>query len=463
MVEGQSATRIPFLVRSCLRQVTSKGQPYLKLSLVDRTGQIEGVAWENPDQLKLSLLDGSLAAVTFRVGSYNNSLQLTVSSAKSLDWADYDLGDFVTASRRSREEMERELREIIKGLQDPHYRSLVDAALAHPKTRDFWTIPAAKAFHHAYQRGLLEHTLSVAQLAVLVARHYGQVLNGDLLVAGAILHDVGKCWEFTPGPVTDYSTSGRLLGHLHMGAMFLGEVAAGLSDFPEDKLLLLRHLLVSHHGVPEFGSCPVPQILEGIALHQLDDLDGKLNGVGAFIQRDLRAQNKSSGWTVLNRLLNNYFLASPGVPLWGEGPTAADEGLVVPEPASYAQTGPPVDSGPVSAPAAFPRPEPPSYAQPGPPVDSGPVSAPASFPRPASPSYAQTGPFADFRPTPVREYPWEGAWSEPDPLDQDFSTPASPEALADQVKATPAVPAREPKPEPGPKANSPGPGKGSLF
>jgi 3'-5' exoribonuclease len=310
---------IQLMVISQKRLTAKNGKPYLNLVFGDRTGRIPAKVWDAVDQLEPLLAVGQVASIRGEVSLYDGAPQLTVRSVGPLNQSSIILDDFAPAAKRDLEELTQEFTSLVDQIKDPDYRRLVVAVFKSPKVGDFWRSPAAKSFHHSYVRGLLEHTVTVGHLAAFVAKLYAPCLCGDLLLAGALLHDVGKCWEFSQGLATDYTTAGRFLGHLQMGAMFLGEVAADLGDFPEDKLLLLRHLLVSHHGEPAFGSPQKPKILEAIALHQLDDLDGKLNGVGDFIREDLSKRQLGPGnWTAYHKLLGDYFYALPGVPLWGE-------------------------------------------------------------------------------------------------------------------------------------------------
>ncbi|MDR1085113.1 MAG: HD domain-containing protein [Deltaproteobacteria bacterium] len=326
LAPGQEVS-LPLLVKVCSRQISSRGVPYLNLVLTDRTGSLFAKVWDSADQLKVRLAAGTVAQVQGQVQLYQGQLQMIVRWAEPVDWAEVSADDYVICSRRSLESLTLELDGILAGMTDPDYKLITQKALRHPKTGMFWSGPAAKAFHHAYQRGLLEHTVSVAKMAEMVAGHYGPVLDSSLLVSGAILHDIGKVWEFSQGPAADYTTPGRLLGHLYLGAEFLKEVASELTDFPAEKLLLLQHLLVSHHGEPNLGSPQKPKILEAIALHQLDDLDGKLNGIGAFIrqEQELNENPASPGqgpretgqWTSYNKLLGEYFYKTPGTEKWG--------------------------------------------------------------------------------------------------------------------------------------------------
>ena len=170
----------------------------------------------------------------------------------------------------------------------------------------FFRLPAAKSLHHAHLHGLLEHSLSVGRLAARAAEHYPR-LNAGLLTAGALLHDLGKVWELSPPPRVDYSTLGRLKGHVVMGAEFIRKLAGELGDFPAAKLDLLEHLILSHHGEPEFGAPVRPQLLEAITLHHLDNLDAKLEAVGAFLDDGV----DPAGWSPYHRLFGGHFRRTP--------------------------------------------------------------------------------------------------------------------------------------------------------
>jgi 3'-5' exoribonuclease len=318
---------MPLLVKSCRRQISNRGEPYLSLELSDRSGEISAKVWEGADQLKTRLTEGSVAVVRGLVQSYRNLPQLVIRWAESVEWSDVNHRDYLPSSTRSAESMTKDLLALIARISDPDYRLLTEKVLAHPRAQEFWSTPAAKSFHHAYLGGLLEHTLSVAQMAAMVGSHYGSCLDGSLLLAGAILHDVGKIWEFSHGSVTDYTTSGRLLGHLVLGVLFITEVGQELPDFPKDKLLFIQHLIASHHGQLIHGACQTPKLLEAVALHQLDNLDGKLNGIGAFINKDIGQQVSPSPWTSYNHLLEDYFCQTPGTSRW-DGSGAADDPLV---------------------------------------------------------------------------------------------------------------------------------------
>jgi len=309
----------PFLVLSLGRGRTSRGGLYLNVELGDRSGRIQAKVWDEAEAMAGRLAEGTVALIRGYVDSYRGSPQFIIRAARPLEPEEFDWPDYLKAAPRPAAEMKAELWALVESLPDADYRRLVSAALSSPRVGDkFYLSPAAKNFHHAHLHGLLQHSLSVGRLAAGVAGHYPR-LNPSLLVAGALLHDLGKIWEFTPPPKVDYSSLGRLKGHLVMGSEFLADVAAELDDFPEEKLALLQHLILSHHGEPEFGAPVRPQLLEALVLHHLDNIDAKVEAIDAFLDQETDAE----GWSAYHRLLGSYFRRTPEFP--PTGPPEPDE------------------------------------------------------------------------------------------------------------------------------------------
>jgi 3'-5' exoribonuclease len=307
-----TALAAPFLVASREDLVTVKGTDYLKLELADKTGRIPARVWDDTEALGQVLTLGAVCQVTARVDSWKGRVQLAVIGAAPLAESDYDPSDIVKGPPEPLEGLKEKVLQLVGSIEDPDIRALLRETLSRPETAGFWTSPAAKKFHHAYPGGLLEHSLSVARMAMLVAGHYGRAVNRDLLVAGALLHDVGKCQELLGGPAPDYTTEGRLLGHLVIGASILEKAAAALPGFPEEKLLLLRHLLLCHHGEKELGSPVTPHIVEGLILHHLDNLDAKMNVMASSVAEELGGRPME--WTEFNRAADTFILSTPR---WG--------------------------------------------------------------------------------------------------------------------------------------------------
>jgi 3'-5' exoribonuclease len=305
------------MVTEVFQGKTKKGSDFLALTLSDRTGSIKAKHWEANSELVAKLTKGSIFNFQCKLDSYDNALQLIVSSPKKLPEPP-DLSDYVSSPKLPLDKIKEELFSIINTIADDDLRSLVLTALARPESEGFFTWPGASKIHHAYPGGLLEHTLSVTKLADFVSGQYKQELNRDLLLAGAILHDLGKCWEFSSEPFGDYTIRGTLMGHLTMGALFLELVADSQPNFPQDKLLLMEHILLAHHGQLENGSPVTPKIIEALVLNYLDELDARINRLGKFIQEETDGVKMT--FTSYDKYSSTKYLSTPK---WNEEKTAA--------------------------------------------------------------------------------------------------------------------------------------------
>lgn len=299
-----------YLVKAKKRGATKKGDPYLSVTLADRTGDIEAKIWERVEELDSLFKEGDVLEVDAGAGSYMDQVQLTISGL-SVPAESVDPCFFLESCTRDTAEMLASLRNVLKKITNPHLKTLVDRFLSdHLLMTLFKRAPAAKNFHHGYLGGLLEHTLSVCEMILPVASHYPE-LDQDLLLAGAFLHDIGKVKELAFERKIDYTDEGRLLGHIVLGVSIVEEKLGTIKSFPSELALRLKHLILSHHGEYEFGSPKRPKFLEAFALHLMDDLDAKMNGLGRFMKRD----RQDGSWTDFNRLFGRYFLkASPESP-----------------------------------------------------------------------------------------------------------------------------------------------------
>ncbi|VEN74947.1 HD family phosphohydrolase [Candidatus Desulfarcum epimagneticum] len=279
------------------------GEPYLNVTLSDRTGTLKGVAWDNVAEIRDAVSSGDIVFVTGRVSEYRGSLQAVVADMKAASPYDRDPADFLPATDKDIEAMFSRLKKVLSAIETPHFKRLLDAFF---EDEDFAPVfkaaPAAKSMHHAYIGGLLEHTLSMCLLIDKIGRHYAGI-NTDLLLVGAALHDIGKIREFEWTTRIDYSDKGRLVGHIIMGCAMIDERIARAGDFPEKDAVLLRHMVAAHHGSREFGSPEPPKTLEALLLHMVDDMDAKMNGVREFIMK----QDPDESWTPYHRLLERHF------------------------------------------------------------------------------------------------------------------------------------------------------------
>jgi 3'-5' exoribonuclease len=227
---------------------------------------------------------------------YQNRAQITVHRLRRLEEHEVDPNDYFPCSARDPEQMFAELLQIIDAIENPHLRSLLQVTFADERITNLYKIaPAAKSVHHACRGGLIEHVLSLCGLCRLVASHYSDV-DHDLLLTGAILHDIGKIDELVYRRSFSYSTEGQLLGHIIIGLRLLGNKLDQLQDFPPELRTLVEHMILSHHGELEFGSPKVPVFMEALVLHHLDNLDCKIEAVRNAIKRDPLVDGEFTGW-----------------------------------------------------------------------------------------------------------------------------------------------------------------------
>ncbi|PIE65322.1 MAG: metal-dependent phosphohydrolase [Desulfobacterales bacterium] len=308
LTEGESVADL-FMVKTARLGETRTGKAYLALTLGDRSGEINGPVWENAEKLKDVCKPGNVVQIQGQVQVYRDSLQLRIERVLPVDADSCDLGLFIQSSRRDQAAMEEELQKLVRGIKNPYLKSLLDRIVRGAETGEqFQLSPAAKGLHHAYHGGLLEHSLSVATVASMLASHYPGI-DRDLVVAGALLHDIGKISELDHNSgVVDYTDIGRLKGHLVIGCELIGREAALVPGFPESLLTKLQHLILSHHGRLEFGSPVVPMTPEAILLSFIDDLDAKMN---LFEQLRRKMKTKECHWSEYQRSLDRFLLLSP--------------------------------------------------------------------------------------------------------------------------------------------------------
>lgn len=330
----------PFLVRDKIMAMAKNGKPYMTLKLIDRSGELEARVWDRVDEFGDLFAKDDFIRVQGKASVYLGKMQLVVQELSRLADDQVDLADFLPVAQRSGAEMELELRAKVESMQPQgELRRLLEAFLADEDfLRHYRTAPAAKSMHHVYLGGLLEHSLAVADLADDICRRY-PTLNRDLLLTGALLHDVGKVAELCYARSFDYTDAGKLLGHIVMGVEMVDAKARQIPEFPAEVLVLVKHLLLSHHGQYEYGSPKRPKTLEALVLNFIDDMDAKIDGVRTHIERE---PDNPSTWTSYHRLYDRYFF---------KGAPSADpsRGRALTEPPAKAVN---------PAPAASPRPQP---------------------------------------------------------------------------------------------------------
>lgn len=263
------------------------GDSYLKITLADKAGTVEAKVWDNVDQINGAAKSGEFVHVIGSVSEYRGTPQVTITSLTLCDRAAMDPADFLPKTARNVDAMFERLRKTVdECVGDEHIRALLNAFFDDEVFADrFKLAPGAKKMHHAWIGGLLEHTLSMTVLAKEIAKHYAGV-NLDLLLAGVVLHDIGKTREFAYDYVIDYTDEGKLVSHIVIGCGMVDDKVREIEDFPPETAMLIKHMIVSHHGIREFGSPEPPKIIEAVLLHHIDNIDAKMIGLREFIAKE---------------------------------------------------------------------------------------------------------------------------------------------------------------------------------
>lgn len=275
------------------------GQRFLKLELGDKTGRIDAVAWDNPQEIYDQAETGEIVKIKGSVTTYRDASQLKIERLRKADNEEVELSDFLPSSEKDPNLLLDEFKGFVASIQNPHLKRLLellleDSALAEKLKRT----PGGKLWHHAYVGGLLEHTLNVVQICEKAAAMY-QLVNRDLLIAGALLHDIGKMGSYSAKGFFDYTDEGRLVGHIVSGEELIAGRIKEISEFPAELALQLKHLILSHQGQLEYASPVVPQTIEAIILYYADDMDAKANAFGHIIRTQKGKGKKWSDWVHL--------------------------------------------------------------------------------------------------------------------------------------------------------------------
>ncbi len=296
-----------WLIKTAEKKVNVKGAAYLDLMLCDKKGEISGKLWDYSELTHGVYEAGDLVKIRGSVTQFNGNDQLRIDRIRKVNASDgVDVSDFVPTAEYPGEMMLGQIMNVISSVKDDELKHLT-YALVKDREKDILYWPAAFKLHHAMRGGLLYHTLSIIKLCEGVCLIYPAV-DRDLLMCGAIVHDLCKIDEFdisTAGLVTGYSVKGELLGHLVMGAMKIGEKAKELG-ISEDKAMLLQHMVISHHGEPDFGAAVRPMFLEAEILSQLDKLDATINEITSVVGDLPDGEFSQRQWALDNRKLYNH-------------------------------------------------------------------------------------------------------------------------------------------------------------
>jgi len=299
----------------CLSQIQKREKKtgdgsYLALTLTDKTGSLEARMWDEFDDAFSVCEEGCYVKVQGQISRYQNKWQITIAKMRNAAETEVDTSDFQPISAFPPEQMDADLRGIVARFTDPDLQRLVLAFLDDPEIGPaFRTAPAAKMLHHAVIHGLLEHVLTLVRVCLATAPFYPEV-NPDLLVTGAILHDIGKIRELTWQRNFAYTLEGQMIGHISIAQGMLHEKVKQLEPFPSKLRVLVEHMILSHHGKLEFGSPKLPMIPEALVLNFIDDLDAKMQAVSSEFEKSAREgkgpnELTNKVWALDNRQLLN--------------------------------------------------------------------------------------------------------------------------------------------------------------
>ena len=296
-----------WLIKTVDRKTNVKGAPYLDMMLCDKDGEISAKLWDYSELVHGTFDAGELIKVRATVTQFNGADQLRIEKIRKVTAADgVNISDFVPTAEYSGEMMLGAIMNSIASVKDDELKTLT-YALVKEREKEILTWPAAFKLHHAIRGGLLYHTLSILKLSEGVCMLYPSV-DKDLLTCGIIVHDLCKIDEFDLNPaglVSAYSVRGELLGHLVMGAMKIEQKAIELG-ISKEKAMLLEHMVISHHGEPDFGAAVRPMFLEAEILSQLDTLDATIYEITSAVGEVKEGEFTGRMWALDNRKLFNH-------------------------------------------------------------------------------------------------------------------------------------------------------------
>ena len=300
--EGERIQEV-YLCKSKQVMKTKAGKPYDTVILQDKTGTLDGKIWD-PGSSGIEEFDNmDYVLVMGDVTVYQGSPQLNIKRVRKMREGEYDPADYLPVSSKDIPQMYAELENYVRSVKNPYLSKLLVMFFLEDEElkKRFKFHSAAKSVHHGFVGGLLEHTLGVTANCDFFAKQY-PILNRDLLVTAALLHDIGKLEELSTFPENDYTDEGQLLGHIMIGAEWVGEKIRIIDGFPVKLANELKHCILAHHGELEYGSPKKPALPEALALSFADNMDAKMETVREIFQN---APQNGAQWTGFNRLLDS--------------------------------------------------------------------------------------------------------------------------------------------------------------
>ncbi|SFG40387.1 3'-5' exoribonuclease [Lachnospiraceae bacterium C7] len=304
--DGEQIQEI-YLCKHRQTALTKGGKPYEIVTLQDKTGLLDAKIWAPNDPAIREFEDLDYIEVTGNITLYMGKIQLSIRSTRKVQEGEYDPADYLPVSDKDIDEMYKRLMQYINSVKNQYLSTLLHSFFDDPEfEKNFKFHSAAKSVHHGFVGGLLEHTLGVTENCQFFAQHY-PILNRDLLITAAIFHDMGKLKELSRFPSNDYTDEGQLLGHIMIGAEWIGEHIKEIPGFPVVLEHELKHCILAHHGELEYGSPKKPALIEAVALAFADNVDAKMETVKEIISK---VPEDNLEWQGYNRLLDSNFRRS---------------------------------------------------------------------------------------------------------------------------------------------------------
>lgn len=294
-----------FLVTDKNVSTGKNGRPFMSLQLTDSTGAIDARLWDRVDDYSREFSLGDVITVKGQVQVFQGRKQLIIHKLEKIEASTVDMKDLVAESQHNPMDLFAELLMIIGSLKNDQIRQLLQDTVEDEEIKSLiLKAPAAKSIHHAWKGGLLEHIISICKIMNFMASHYN-FLNRDLLIFGAIYHDIGKVYELAFETGISYTDRGRLIGHIQIGCELIDKKSSRILGFSDELRDICKHIILSHHGKLEYGSPKRPKFMEAMVVAMIDDFDSKVSGIQTLIDNE-----RSSGdrWSRYNEMYDRYFL-----------------------------------------------------------------------------------------------------------------------------------------------------------
>jgi 3'-5' exoribonuclease len=292
-----------YIVKDPILRSTTRGDLYIAMFLMDRTGQLNGRMWQATETIYKALPKPGFVHIQGRSELYQNNLQVIINNVSVVDTSNVSIDDFLARTNKDTKQMFEDIKKMVSRVKHPQLKALVEAFLNDTELMDkFCNAPGGMKLHHGYIGGLLEHTHNMLRVAAAILPLYPEV-QADLVLAGIFLHDIGKTEELAYDMAFSYTDSGQLIGHISKSLIMINQKADALitkgTQIDQTVLDAIGHIILSHHGQYEFGSPKLPATAEAFMVYYIDDLDAKINQVTTLVESDM----SDSNWTGWNNAL----------------------------------------------------------------------------------------------------------------------------------------------------------------